>query len=126
MFATSSAENIQNSFILFFMADLDSHHRKLESLRRLIDTADRAGVKVYFYITPLDHERGEKYLGKEFSDQVKKNTETVCAIIESKKHQCLDLSFSLSSDNFINPNFPDDHLNEKGRLFVASEVTKMF
>ncbi len=123
--ATTTPENIKTSFMLGYMFNLEPNHRKLDSLRNIIDQADRSGFKVYFYITPINHEQGEKFYGEEFKEQMKKNTDTICAILKEKNHPCANLAFSIDSSYFQSPVLPSEHLNQKGKMFVAEEVAKM-
>jgi hypothetical protein len=124
-YAVETQENIASGFIFAYMFEIDPHHRQLESIRNMADLADRAGIKTYYYITPIDHVRGEKIHGEEFRKQAEKNTELVCAILEEKNHSCHNFAFSLNPDHFSSPILPSEHLNEKGRMFIAKEVAKM-
>lgn len=129
--ASITPEHVKDVFVLKYMYNLKADHRKLEALRYAIDIAQGAGIAVYVYITPIDHEGGEKYVGKHFSSHITQNAALVCAVAQLKKVLCLDLSLQLPDKDF-NPStlpvpaFPDEHLKKAGRWIVAEEVHRAF
>jgi len=113
----------RNALIFQYMYALHEDHPDLLSLERTIDHARSAGVKVYIYVTPIDVENGQKYVGPDFLKQVKANVDLVCAKVEQHGAPCLDIAFGVRSEDF-SPTAP--HLNEKGRAFVAEQVAEFF
>ncbi|MFZ2621019.1 MAG: hypothetical protein WAX85_00435 [Minisyncoccia bacterium] len=119
-------ENIKDFYILDYMYSLNESHRKLISLSKLIDIAQKSGIKVYPYVIPIDWEGGIKYVGSDFTKQVGTNIKVICSEIKKRNAPCLDISFGLSSDNFIHGDYPNEHLSQKGREFVAKQVHDFF
>lgn len=125
-YRTTTTENISNKFIFLYMGSLDKNHRKLKSLDNIIDLADKAGIKLYVYINPIDFKNGERYVGPDFVKQTTANTETICSILKEKNLPCLNLAFSLDSSYFDYSIYPGEHFNEKGRKFIAEQVNRFF
>ena len=125
-YSATSTENIRNKFIFDYMYSLDKNHRKLKSLNIIVDTATQAGIKVYIYIHPIDFRAGEKYIGPDFVRQVTANTDTICLVLMEKALPCVNLALQLDSGYFNYESYPNEHLNEKGRKFIAEEVNRFF
>jgi hypothetical protein len=83
------------------------------------------------YITPINYEGGEAYVGLDFRPHIKEAADMICAIVKLKNAPCLNLLFGLGAKDF-NPStfdipaYPDGHLKQRGREFVANEVFKNF
>jgi len=104
------------------MYDLSEDHRFIRSLKKIIEIADKTNIKLYVYITPIDFEGGTKYVGSDFAEQTKNNTKKICAILEINNLPCLNLAFDLDSGYFDFDEFPNEHLNEQGRKYVADKL----
>jgi len=125
-FASSTEAKIREKYIVSYLFNLKQDDRSLLALERTLDIATHSGIKVYLYITPLDHEKGEDYFGKDFTTQIQKNAKIVCDMVKEKGFQCLDLSSRLPHKNFSTPDYPVEHLDQSGRTYVAEQVTKTF
>lgn len=125
-YSATTTENIRNKFIFDYMYNLDKNHRKLKSLNAIVDIAARAGIKIYIYIHPVDFMAGEKYVGPDFTKQVAANTDTICFVLAGKGLPCINLALRLDSGYFNYESYPNEHLNEKGRKFIAEEVNRFF
>ncbi len=124
--SATTTENIRDVYIYDYMYDLGEDHRKLRSLEDAIETAQAAGIAVYSYLTPIDYQNGERYVGKDFLPQTRKNAETVCHVLSEKGVTCFNWAFDLDSSNFIHGPFPDEHLNAQGRQFLAEHLHRSF
>lgn len=113
---------LKNKYIFYYMYNLDENHRLIKSLKKMIETADKLDIKLYPYITPIDFEDGTKYVGLDFIDQTKINTEKICTILKINNLPCLNLTFDLNSDYFDFDESPNEHLNERGREYVANKL----
>ncbi len=100
------------------------NHRKLTSILSSADSFKNSDVTPIFYFTPIDFKTGEKYLGKEFTECLKKNTDLVVSKLKEKNVIVLDLSVSQDSKDFSwqNIGFINEHLSESGRMFVAQSL----
>lgn len=121
-----TTENIRKLYVFTFMQNLDKNHPYLKFLENIIDSADKAGIKLYIYLTPINFEEGVKYVGPDFIKQAAANAKTVCSFVKEKNLPCLNLAFSLNSGYFASPIYPNEHVNEKGRKFIAEQINKFF
>ncbi len=118
-------EDIVKDFYQYdYMGQLDSNHRKLLSLQNIANMANEHGIHLYVYITPIDYEQGVQYVGPMFKQQVKKNTDVVCAVLKEEGVPCLNLVFSVGSKNFEHGLLPNEHMKESGRNIVADELVR--
>ena len=122
----ATEENIRDDYVYKYMFKLDRNQRKMKSLESLLDLADKAGTKIYVYISPIDYETGTKFIGNDFVEQVAYNANLVCSVLEDKKMPCLDLTLSLTRDYFDYPAYPSEHLTAQGKRFVADRINAFF
>lgn len=122
----TTTENLRNLYIFEFMYNLDKNHRQLKELDNIIDLTNKSGIKLYVYITPIDFKNGERYVGADLAKQITANAQTVCSILEEKNLPCLNLSLSLDSSYFSHLIYPNEHVNEKGRRFIAEQINNFF
>ena len=117
--------NIKNKIIYNYRYILNSQHRKIAALRDICILAKNNNLKVLFYITPVDIDYIESiYNGT--SVIIDKNIGIIKDIITSNGQTVVDLSHAMPSDYFdwkVN-NYPNEHMNEKGKKFVATALSK--
>lgn len=123
---TPTTENIRNDYIYKYMFRLEETHRKFRSLDNLLDSASKASIKVYAYISPIDYENGTKHIGEDFTKQAVVNADLVCTFLESRGAPCLNLAFALGSEEFDHPGYPNEHLKERGRRLVTEKIDEFF
>lgn len=121
---STSTESLTSRFILDYLYNLDGDHRKIMSLKNLIKNYQNCDVPIFVYLTPINYESGEKYVGENFNKIVKNNLNVFKEIEQIYNIKIHDLTFKLNKTYFDEPNAPDEHLNEKGRKYVASYISK--
>jgi dienelactone hydrolase len=85
----------------------------------IANLADQNGTRVLFYITPVNYQQGERYIGDEFSRVVSKNIDVVKSLLSDQTdHLLLDLSFDLEAFAFVDM----EHLREIGKEYVAGRL----
>ena len=77
-----------------------------------------------FSITPIDYQTGQKYLGNRFKERIEKNISIIRSSLQKEGYSVMDLSVSLDSDIFAWTYWPNEHLNEHGRAFLAETLAK--
>lgn len=126
-------------FIFHYLYSLQPSHRKLRDMKHLIAEARAMQIKLCFYITPVNYISAIQYVGSEFDRVFGDNLRCVIAVLEaegvyslnearlSKESSMLyrDLSCSINGSYFFHPDTLTEHLNERGRQFVAEEITQM-
>lgn len=111
----------RNKFVYHYMYPLEADHRRLHSLVRLAQIAREHGSQAVFYITPVDVSSGIRLVGEEFQSQVERNIRVIRSQLEAHGPM-LDLAFDLPSDAFAWHLYPNEHLNQDGRRYVASAL----
>jgi hypothetical protein len=120
----STLANKGNILIYNYLYDLRPEHRKLQSMLELVDIYHANNIHVILYITPIDYQLGESLLGDSFSEQVTQNTALITSMLAEKDVVLLDLSNCLTSEYFGWHEYPNEHLNENGRFFVAEKLSR--
>lgn len=113
-------EALEGTLIYYYMSGLDRHHRKIQSLKAMSRLLAENGIKQIFYITPINYELGERYLGPEFHDQVAENTEVIEKVLSRKNVDVLNLVFDLAAFNFVDT----EHMTENGKTYVAEVLAE--
>ena len=117
-------DDIRKKCIFQYMYPLRPDHRKLRSMLEIVKILNSVGVRLILYITPLDMETGQKCLPGRFSDRVGANIELVKTLLRNQNVEPLDLSQSIPAENFSWTVYPNEHLDQHGRLFVADSLAK--
>ncbi|MCC6694637.1 MAG: hypothetical protein IT365_03300 [Candidatus Hydrogenedentes bacterium] len=108
----------------FYMYSLTSESQALAEFGRSLDALHRAGIRALPYITPLDVEAGEQYLGARFRTRIRENVAYFKNAAEARGVQLLDLSEALPGSCFIRGSYPDEHLRDTGRKAVADRLAE--
>ncbi|MDD6794960.1 MAG: hypothetical protein PUE01_06085 [Clostridiaceae bacterium] len=103
---------------------LDIDCRKVRVLRKLINLCKENNIELYPYITPINYELCEKFIGGCFEGFYKKNVEIICHIFSENNIDVYDMSFLVDNSGFVNDK-DTVHLNEKGRKILADKVAKV-
>ncbi len=124
-------ERFKNMIIFYYMASLRSDHRKLISLKNIAKMYANNSSKVIFYITPIDYQSAEKFLGNRFTERIKKNTAIISSALQHEGGIVLDLSLSLSHEYFTwseiagSNRYMDEHLNSNGKFYIGQRLAKL-
>lgn len=117
--------DLRRQFIFCYMLRIAPEHRKAQSLRNLIETANKMGVRLVLYITPIDHESGVEMLGPEFDTRLAENVQTITRVVQEAGGTIHDLSRFMSKQEFCPPPFmPNDHLKDVGRRKLAATLAE--
>lgn len=119
-----SDKNMKNQIIFSYLYGLSpsQRHRKLKALVETAKLLKRNNIKGIFYITPIDWETGEKHLPGEFLKQFQRNTRLINSLLSAEGVEVLDLSTALPSSSFSWYLYPNAHMNQRGRLYVAEQL----
>lgn len=119
-----SDENMKNKLIFFYLYKLSEKHRKVKALVSLSNLLKGTSANVVFYLTPVDYETGDKFMGVQFSRRIHDNADVIMTLLKETGAGVIDLSRSLPSSAFdlTDRHYCNEHLNEKGRKFVAEQI----
>jgi hypothetical protein len=120
--STPTTEESRRTFILHYLAELAPGHRKVAALERIAELGSQAGARVVFYVTPIDRQTGDELLPNEFSQRIAANVATLRRSLEPSGARVLDLSGDLPATQFSWTQFPNEHLRDDGRRYVAARV----
>lgn len=116
-------ENMRDQLIVRYMHQITPEDLKMQALCRIADIPPHTDMEVLFYVTPVDYETGDKYLGARFSAHIRESVRLVKRLLAEKGITPLDLSLDLSADKFHwGSRYPNEHLNERGRRYVAEQL----
>lgn len=124
-YGKSADEKMRNKIIVNYMFKLSQEHKLINSMQNLSQLLNTKNVKVVFYITPVDYKTAEQYWGSSFKNNLEENVKFLKKIAKENNADLLDLSQDLDTTNFgwQEETYINEHLNEKGRIFVAEAVT---
>ncbi len=121
-----SPEEFKKIIAFEYLQPVSPGHRKIKSLRDIIDCFREYPVNLIFYFTPLDYQTIQENFGPEITAVIKENIRVVKSVLKGPNVKVLDLSYSLPSADFVwKTEGPiNEHLGDKGRLSVASQIAK--
>jgi len=119
-----SDKNMKNQLIFAYMYGLSpfQQHRKLKALVETARLLKKNSIKCIFYITPIDWQTGEKYLPGEFLKQLRQNTRLIVSLLSAEGVEILDISTALPPHFFYWHLYPNEHMNQRGRMYVAEQL----
>ena len=109
---------IENTLIYYYMQPLDPAHRKLQAMLKIVDLLQAQGTDLLFYITPVDVELGDVYLGPAFRARFSANIAVINALLAEKNVPLLDLSYELPPFYFSDT----EHLQQAGKRLIAETL----
>ncbi len=115
-------ELVRNKFVYHYMYTLTPGHRKLVAMRNIARKAAEYKLQVVFYVTPVDCETGTRSMGDQFAERVQQNVSVLRSQIAGTSATLIDCSSSLDAAAFSWSQYPNEHLNEQGRSFVAETL----
>ena len=112
-------------FICNYLYKFSEENIRLRSTVNIFSTLFEAGIKVICYITPVNHEAAERFVGPIFQELFNKNViklkNTLNAYLgDEKRVSFFDWTKNFNSTYFFHENFPVEHLNELGRHELSS------
>jgi hypothetical protein len=119
----SPTEEFRRRRIIFefhYMQLVDKDHPRVAALREAVEVAEGLGARVVSYMTPINHQGGVRHCGRAFSDVLNRNVATLQEALAPRP--ILDLSGAFSADRFFHVDEPTEHLNQLGRLELATHV----
>jgi hypothetical protein len=117
-------------FIFHYMYQLGADHKQLIILKELLDLLQTMNIKALLYITPINVEAGEKYVGREFVDHVNKNVNMILRLggTANDNFKFRNWVMAFSSEKFFGSDLATEHLNQDGRHklteWIAGEIAQ--
>jgi len=110
-----------------YMNRVEKGHRKLKALSELAALCREQSIRLLVYMTPINFEAGEKYVGKQFTKNLKANalviSEAVSESAGNNDHIIFrDYSTALQGSHFFHPDEMTEHLNQLGRDALSNHI----
>ena len=111
-------------FRLNYMDPIEPGHPHLAHLADAMATARRNGQRVLAYLTPIDVEGGAALLGEAFRERYRRNVAGVVGALTRSSVPFVDLSDSLAHERFVDRRCACEHVDDRGRAYIAGELAK--
>jgi hypothetical protein len=108
----------QRLLTYYYMAEVSPNHRKIGAMIDIAQRLQRVGVPVLFYVTPVNAELGDVYVGAAFRPQFTANVNVVREQLAAQGIELLDLSFALAAYFFTDT----EHLRQPGKQYIAEQL----
>jgi hypothetical protein len=114
-------ETAQAVLTYHYMFNLEPDHRKLDAMIAVAELAAQRGVDVIFYISPVNVQQGERFLGPAFSERFSDNVRVVQSRLDAASLgnvTVVNLAFDLPAYDLTDT----EHLTEKGKEYIAEQI----
>lgn len=121
-----SYRRYKHIFIYHYLYELSRDNRKMKLLKSCLDLVAGTECRIFAYVTPVNYQAGQKYVGKQFELGIKNNIKMLGDYIQTDRREVLfeDWSDLLDVDRFAHSNETTEHLNFAGRQALATEVVR--
>lgn len=112
-------------FIYFHLFELTEENRRLILMKRAAQKALSMKMKVLMYITPVNYQAGERFVGRDFIPLFLKNVTTARDYLSNENRGDIvfhDFSRLFDSRFFNHMNDPTEHLNQEGRAHLSKLI----
>lgn len=108
----------QRLLAYYYMAPVSPEHRKMQAMVEITQRLQAAQIGVLFYVTPVNVELGDVYVGESFRRQFAANVAVVKAALTAQGVDLRDLSFDLAAYFFSDT----EHLRQPGKRYIAEKL----
>ena len=117
--SAENAEELTQALIYRYMGSLKPDNRQLQAMLKIAQLGNENDLHIVFYITPVNHQQGDRFLGEPFTKSLQYNKTLVKSLlIDATETTALDLLFDLEAYAFVDM----EHLTEAGKAHVAEQL----
>ncbi len=118
--------NTRNTLLTAYMGYIRADQRQLVALKSIARLLPRSGITPIFYITPVDYQIGELFFPNRFRERLERNSAVIRRELAVPGAIVLDLTTALDTQAFAwrQVVYPNEHLAEAGRSFVAKQLCR--
>ncbi len=109
---------MESTLVYYYMAPLAADHRKVQSMLQIVSLLQAHDIGLLFYITPVDGELGDVYLGTSFRRRLTANKQVILDLLAERNVPVLDLADALEPFYFSDT----EHLQQEGKRYVAEQL----
>lgn len=117
---------LRHLFIFHYTHPLQADHPKVAFLEDALSVLSEMSAKSLVYVTPINYQAGEKYVGGDFVKILDSNVSIVAKLAQSYRfgepRVFVDCSKLLSSEYFFHEDCSTEHLNQGGRALLAQTI----
>lgn len=117
------AQQLALKFSYHYMNPITPSHGMFDAIERTMEKARDNGIELLVYVTPINFHDGVRFVGEEFRERVEGNLQVIRSVFDAVGIDYLDLSTTLPRERFVDRRFACEHLDDRGRRFVAETVT---
>lgn len=108
----------QRLLTYYYMEQVSPAHRKLQAMLDIAQALRAAQIEIIFYVTPVNVELGDVYIGESFRQQFAANVAVVKDELATQGVALIDLSFDLAAYFFSDT----EHLRQPGKRYIAETL----
>jgi acetyl esterase/lipase len=117
--SADDAEALQQALVYRYMHRLQPEHRQLQAMLKIVELCSKHKVDIVFYVTPINYQQGQRYLGDAFVESLHESAGLVESMLVGRTGTTfLDLSTDLEAYAFVDM----EHLRETGKEYVAEQL----
>ncbi|MEM7511014.1 MAG: hypothetical protein AAF388_08785 [Bacteroidota bacterium] len=109
----------RKGFIINYMQPIKEDNQKLASIEKIIKVSQNSDIQILFYYTPIDYTKGNALQIDGFEEVLALNAQKIREDLDKNQAEVYDLSQTVDSSFFSYPVIPNEHLNQRGRMYVA-------
>lgn len=114
----------EKKFLINYMGRVTEGNPKFKALKKLVNLIKKNDLDAFFLIPPENYRQGMKHFPEKFEKEFDANVSLVKSLLDKEDIPFIDLSKSLGSKRFTHTaQFPNGHLDQRGRQFVADKIT---
>ncbi len=113
---------VRQNLILRYGQPISPGNRMLEAATEIARRLTSRGHRAVFFLTPVNHGRCDAYWNGEISPILREKARAARAAVEAGGGELLDLTFALGPEYFDPAHYPNEHLKEAGRDWVAQAL----
>ncbi len=121
-YAVPTEAAIREHVIVRYLQPLAPNNRLLDHAASAARALVRRGHRAVFFVVPVNHEVCEPMFPGEFRAAIAAKVAALRRAVEPQGAEVIDLSTALPADCFAVAAYPNEHLNQRGRDFVAARL----
>jgi acetyl esterase/lipase len=116
--SSEDEDALRQALIYRYMYRLRPDQRQLQALLEIAELGHDSDVEIVFYVTPINYQQGERFLGETFPETLNENVALVKSLVEDRQAIVLDVSRDLEAFAFVDM----EHLREAGKEYVSAQL----
>jgi hypothetical protein len=117
-----SEENLRKKITLRYLGPLTPRNPYVKAALHIADQLKAQGIEPLFYITPMNDQVCERGMPGDFRRIMRQKTALLKSLLAQRNVATLDLSEALGPEFFHQTIYPNEHLTDRGRRYVADQL----